>query len=101
MAAIVKRTVRGITYYYLEHAIRENGNVTRRSRYLGRKIPKNIEEIERRFMYELDKEKWFDKFDRIRENYVSELARTPKTGREKNLGEFAVRFTYNTQRIEG
>lgn len=101
MVTIVKRTVKGITYYYLEHAVRENDRVTKKSRYLGRTIPKDIEKIKKQFTYELDKERWFDVFDRISKNYTAELARTPKTANEKGLREFSVRFTYNTQRMEG
>lgn len=101
MPTITKRTVKGITYYYLEHSIRENSRVTKKSRYLGRTIPKDIENVNKQFVYELDKGKWFDLFDKIKENYKAELAKIPKTAKEKNLREFSVRFTYDTQRIEG
>ena len=101
MVTLVKRIVRGIVYYYLEHAFRENGKVSKRSRYLGRRVPKDLEEIKRQLVYEADKEKWFDKFDLIRKNYAAERARTPETARQGLLKEFSVRFTYDTQRIEG
>lgn len=101
MVTLVKRTVGGITYYYLEHSLRKNGRAAKKSRYLGRKIPKDIEEIKKQFACELDKEKWFNKFDAIKRNYATELARTPKTAREKRLEDFSITFTYDTQRIEG
>lgn len=101
MATIAKRTVKGITYYYLEHTVRQNGRVTKKSKYLGRTIPKDIEEVKKQFTYELNKEKWFDLFDKIKENYAAELVKIPKSAREKELKEFSVRFTYDTQRIEG
>jgi len=101
MASVVKRTINGITYYYLEHAVRKKGLVAKKSRYLGRTIPKDFEEIQRRFIYEIDREKWFDRFDRMRKRYASELSMTPKSAREKELRDFSVRFTYDTQRIEG
>ncbi|MGI0079421.1 MAG: Fic family protein [Nitrososphaerales archaeon] len=101
MTTIAKRTVKGITYYYLEHSIRENSRITKRSRYLGRTIPKDIEKIKRSFVYELNREKWFNLFDKVKERYAAELAKIPKTAREKDLREFSVRFTYDTQRIEG
>lgn len=101
MVAVVKRTVGTIVYYYLEHAIRENGKVAKRSRYLGRSVPKDLEEIKREFVYEIDREKWFDKFDRVRKNYAAEQAKTPTTARQGLLENFSVRFTYDTQRIEG
>ena len=101
MATVVKRKVRGITYYYLEHTVREDGRVTKKSRYLGRAVPKDIEKLKQQFVYELDKVKWFVLFDKIKENYAVELAETPRSAREKGLKEFSVRFTYDTQRIEG
>ena len=101
MVTVAKRTLRGATYYYLEHSIRMNGRVTKKSRYLGRIIPKNINEIKKRFTYELDRERWFQVFDEIRRRYVTKRAALPRTAREKSLREFSVRFTYNTQRIEG
>ena len=101
MTTIAKRTVKGITYYYLEHTIRQDGRVTKKSRYLGRTIPKDIERVKKQFAYELNREKWFDIFDKIKENYATELAKIPKSAREKELKEFSVRFTYDTQRIEG
>ncbi|MGI0081328.1 MAG: hypothetical protein ACRECH_17110, partial [Nitrososphaerales archaeon] len=68
---------------------------------MGRAIPKDIEKVKKQFIYELDKEKWFDLFDNVKENYIAELAKIPKTAKEKGLREFSVRFTYDTQRIEG
>jgi Fic family protein len=101
MASIIKRTINGIAYYYLEHTVRKNGSVTKKSRYLGRTIPKDFEEIQRRFIFEIDRDRWFERFDRIRNRHASELSRTPKSAREKELRDFSVRFTYDTQRIEG
>jgi len=101
MVTVTKRTVRGIAYYYLEHTMRENGKIAKKSKYLGRTIPKRIEEIKKQFTYELDRERWFNLFDRIRENSVARLAKAPTTARDKDLREFSVRFTYDTQRIEG
>ena len=101
MATIAKRTVKGITYYYLEHTVRASGRVTKKSRYLGRTIPKDIEKLRKKFTYELNRQKWFVLFDKIKENYAAELGKIPRSAREKHLKEFSVRFTYDTQRIEG
>ncbi|MGA2198933.1 MAG: hypothetical protein ABSG45_03245, partial [Nitrososphaerales archaeon] len=61
MASIIKRTINGIAYYYLEHTVRKNGSVTKKSRYLGRTIPKDFEEIQRRFIFEIDRDRWFER----------------------------------------
>jgi Fic family protein len=101
VVTIIRRTVKGSTYYYLEHAVRQQGRVTKKSKYLGRAIPKNIDTIRKEFEYEINKEKWFKSFDKIKLNYTRELNRVPRTAIEKSLKEFSVRFTYDTQRIEG
>ncbi len=102
MTRIAKRTVNGITYYYLEHTVRD-GDKRRRTakRYLGSRIPKNIGDVKNQFLSELDGERWFAKFEIIRQRYNDELLATPKSAKEKALRDFSVRFTYNTQRIEG
>lgn len=98
---IGKKTIKGKTYYYLEHATREKGKRTTKAKYLGVELPKDIDRIKREFAFELDKEKWFDGFEEIRRNYKAELESTPESARLKELREFSVRFTYNSQRIEG
>ena len=101
LVRIAKRVIRGRTYFYLEHTIREKGKRTTKSKYLGSRLPENIEELGKQFIFGLDKAKWFDDFDRIRRKYKAESKSIPRSAREKNLREFSVRFTYNTQRIEG
>ncbi len=101
MVRVAKRLVKGNTYYYLEHTIRSRGKRTTKSKYLGSRLPKNVDTLTREFLSELDKAKWFDDFERIRRNYDAELRSMPESAREKAASQFSVRFTYNTQRIEG
>ncbi len=96
-----KKSLGGGTYYYLEHTVRDGTKRTTRSKYLGRRLPRDIERKKRDFASSLDKAKWFDGFDEIRRNYNKEVRSTPSSAREKALREFSVRFTYDTQRIEG
>ena len=101
MTTIVKRTVKGVTYYYLEHTIRDKDRFKQKSKYLGKAIPKDIDEIKRQFEFELNKERWFDEFDSIKKNYHATLQAYPESTRKKELQTFSVQFTYDTQRIEG
>lgn len=101
MVTIVKRNVKGIPYYYLEHTIRNNGKFEQKSKYLGKEIPKDVARIKSQFTYDLNKEKWFDRFDAIKKNHRREFLALPESAKEKRLREFSVRFTYDTQRIEG
>jgi Fic family protein len=101
MPSIVKRVVKGVPYYYLVHTVRKKGRFTQKSLYLGRAIPKDIDRVRRRFTLEIDQERWFAAFVRIKENYDEELRNSPKSAALKELKSFSVRFTYDTQRIEG
>lgn len=101
MVSIKKRRIGGRTYYYLEHSLRREGRVKKREKYIGRNIPKNIEAVKAGFLYSIYREKWFDVFDRIKKNYSKEEKLTPKSARQEELRKFSIRFTYDTQRIEG
>lgn len=98
---IKKKLVKGKTYYYLEHSMREGKKVQKKEKYLGRKIPSDIEKIEKDFVDELYKEKWYVDVDKIKKNFSKEQRDIPKSIKEKQLEHFATRFTYDTQRIEG
>ena len=101
MVRVARKLIKGKRYYYLEHTIRDNGKRTTKSKYLGSKLPRDLVGARNRFLFELNKSKWFDDFQKIRSNYNADLKSTPRSAREKDLNEFSVRFTYNTQRIEG
>lgn len=101
MVAIRKKTVGKQIYYYLEHSFREKDRVEKKEKYLGKALPQNIEELKRQFISEIYREKWFGLFDRIKEEYSEQEKMLPPSAREKELENFAVKFTYDTNRIEG
>ena len=101
MVIIKKRILKNQTYYYLEHSIRKGRHVQKKEIYLGRKIPSDIEKIKKKFLDDIYKEKWYSNVDRIKKNFSKEHRSMPKSAREKELQSFAIKFTYNTQRIEG
>ena len=101
MVGVKKRVISGKTYFYLEHSLRKDGKVEKKEKYLGRSLPKNIEAVKADLLYGIYKEKWFDTFDRIKRNFSKEERRTPKSARAEELRKFSIRFTYDTQRIEG
>jgi Fic family protein len=101
MVRIKKKEIGNQTYYYLEHSFRVDGKVEKKEKYLGKNIPKSIEEIKKQFIYELYKEKWFKLFDIIKKNFSKESKIIPPSAKEKEIEEFMIRFTYNTNRIEG
>lgn len=99
---IIKKVVKkGKAYYYLEHSIRVKDKVSKKTKYLGKEIPKDIENQKKAFTFELYKEKWFSEFEKIKKNYSKDQKAMPPSIKRKELENFAIKFTYDTQRIEG
>ncbi|MEW5955524.1 MAG: Fic family protein [Candidatus Micrarchaeota archaeon] len=101
MVSVRKKTVGKQDYYYLEHAVRRKGKVEKRELYLGKTLPKDIEEIKSNFLGEIYKEKWFPALEKIKKAAAQEARATPPSAREQELEKFSIKFTYDTQRIEG
>lgn len=101
MVTIRKRRKGKADYYYLEHTMRVDGTVEKKEKYLGKMIPADIEKIKADFMQEIYNEKWFSKLEAIQKNFSKEYREMPRVAKEKYIQNFAVRFTYDTNRIEG
>ena len=97
---IRKKTKGKKEYYYLEHSMRKGNKIVKKEKYLGSEIPKNIDEIKKKFVGEL-KDDLYRKLEKIRKNFQVEWKRTPKSAQEKELQEISIAFTYNTNAIEG
>ena len=87
-------------YYYLKHSYRKGKRVITKEKYLGKKIPKNIEKIKQAFLREVKKE-LYDKLNKIKYNYIKEWKKYPPSIKKELLIDFAINFTYNTNAIEG
>lgn len=101
MVTVRKRTVGGRTYFYLEHAVRSGTKVSKRELYLGSEMPRDLDEVQRRFLEQVRRERWHPALDGIKAGYEREVKRMPKSAAERELEAFTVRFTYDSQRIEG
>jgi Fic family protein len=101
MVTVKKRVLGKQAYYYLEHSYRAGGKVQKKEKYLGKRLPKDLEAQKRLFLYDIYKEKWFGLFDRIKKGFSLEQRALPKPAQEKELETFAIHFTYDTNRIEG
>ena len=101
MVSITKKQVGGNTYFYLGHTYRIEGKLKKIEKYLGKEIPKDIEDLKKKFIFEVYKEKWFKIFENIKEGYKKENKIMPPSAKEKEIENFMIKFTYNTQRIEG
>ena len=69
MVSIKKKTINGKTYYYLEHSYRKNGRVYKKEKYIGNKLPKNIDKLKEKLLLELYEELWFKQFDKIKNTF--------------------------------
>ncbi|MFO7618471.1 MAG: Fic family protein [Thermoplasmata archaeon] len=96
-----KRKVDSNNYYYLEHSVRFGNKVEKRERYLGKTVPDNIDEIEFQFMTGIFAERWFRDLNQIKAGYEARMKESPPSVHRKDMELFSVRFTYNTNRIEG
>ena len=99
MVSIVKRKRGNNTFYYLQHKTR---NPKRQKEiYLGKIIPRNIEQKRQDFLLEFYRNDWIPKLELLQKNYKKTRTKIPKSALKKEMQEFSIRFTYNTQKIEG
>lgn len=97
MVSVITRTKNGKKYLYLKHSTQDR----QKEKYLGLRIPKNIDEIKKEFLLEFYRQEWDKKIETISKNYKKERKKIPHSIQIKNFESFGISFTYNTQRIEG
>jgi Fic family protein len=101
VVSIKKRLIGTREYFYLQHTVRTPDGIQTREKYLGARVPTDIEEVKRAFFIEIYKDRWYPLLDDIRSNYSKEQRRMPRSAAQKQVKSFSVRFTYDTNRIEG
>ena len=93
---ITKKKKGNKEYFYLKKSFRKGNKILTKEIYLGKEIPKNIEEIKKEFQKEL-----YKKLENIKNNFQKEWTNLPETVKEKEKQEISIAFTYNTNAIEG
>ena len=88
-------------YFYLAHSYREGKSIKKKQLYLGSTLPKDIEDKKKKFIQEFYTEKFLKDINKIKKNFNAEYKPMPKSAKEKSKGNFAIKFTYNSQKIEG
>ncbi|HEX9908378.1 MAG TPA: Fic family protein [Thermoplasmata archaeon] len=101
MVVVRKKVVDGREYFYLQHTIRTPTGVQAREKYLGAKLAPSIERVKRDFLTEIYRERWYPLLDQARSNFQKEKRALPPSAIEKQDRSFSVKFTYDTNRIEG
>ena len=88
-------------YYYIEHSFRLNGTIIKKEKYLGSSIPKDLDRIKSEFLTQVYTQKWYRSLDKIRAAYKKDIGSATSSEKDKELEGFMIKFTYDTQRIEG
>ena len=114
MVFLVKKKIKGEVYYYLAHNLRTaKGRWKSLRMYIGKELPSDSEleslkenfikkyniETKPKYRY-LDPEK-LAKLDYIIGEFKKKIKKYPKIALEKKERDFTIRFTYNTNAIEG
>src|SRR3989338_2767839 len=97
---IIKRKKGTKEYYYLQHSFRENNKVITREKYLGKKIPDNLDKI-KEALGTKSRNALYEKLEKIKKSFEKEWKTYPETVKEKIKEQIAISFTYNTNAIEG
>ncbi|HIG98892.1 TPA: Fic family protein [Candidatus Woesearchaeota archaeon] len=95
------KNVGGRKYYYLEHTVRLGKRFANKRKYLGRELPKDIERLKEEFMHEFFLERYSKVLTSIQKKFSHDLSAYLPSAKEKYVESFMIKFTYNTNRIEG
>lgn len=87
--------------YYLEHTIRIKNTFRNKRIYLGNTLPKDVDAIREKFFYKLFEELYAKELEEIRVKWKKEYATYPQLAKDKYIETFMIKFTYNTNKIEG
>lgn len=101
MVAVKEKIIKGKKYYYLAHSHRNGKTITTKEIYLGDKLPLNLEQIQKEFINQIYSKEWFGRFDSIKISYLKQQKNLPLSAAKKAQTQFATKYTYNTNRIEG
>lgn len=97
----IKEGNSGKKYYYLEHTTRVGHTFLNKRKYLGTQLPKDLGKIKEQFIVALLVERYGKALETIKEQFDREFAKYPDSAKAQELERFMIKFTYNTNRIEG
>ena len=95
------KIVKKSKYYYLQYSYKLDKKTKTIERYLGQNIPKNILKLQNDFVLEIFKIKFERKINTIQKNFKREFDSYHNLEKEKSLEDFSIKFTYNSEAIEG
>ena len=102
MAFIRTKKIKGNNYYYLVRSIRIKNKVKKIEKYLGRKKPTS-EQLQK-FNVSISRcltKQQIEKLEEIKQEFDKKYKSLSNIAKEKFINGFLIKFTYNTNRIEG
>lgn len=100
MVELIKKNINNNSVYYLKHNITKNNKTKSVEEYIGNNIPKNIEYLKIKFLENIYKEK-IERIEKLKEEINKRKKKIPKSINIKEKDEKNIRFTYNSNKIEG
>lgn len=97
---LIKKKKGNKEYYYIQNSIRKGKKVITKEYYVGKTVPKDINQIMQKIDHESKKE-LYKKLERIKFNFQNEWKKLPESVKEHEKEEISIAFTYNTNAIEG
>lgn len=101
MVILKRKNIKGKDYYYLVYNYRDGSNILTIDKEVGRELPENIEEIKENFLTTIVTKRWIKKIEDLKQVYNEKVDALPDFIKIKHLKEFGIRFTHNTNKIEG
>lgn len=103
MVSIITRMVKEKEYYYISYSYRKDDKNLHIEKYIGPMMPseEKIEQIKEDFFYEIIEERWLPIVNQMVVKYRDDFNSLPNSIQVKDLKNFGVRFTHNTNKIEG
>ena len=101
MAVLKKRKIGKREYYYVEHSFKLGKKAKVLSRYLGKRVPYNVDDIRDDLEHEALKLAIFGELKGIKSGYKRHLEKLPGPEKRKLVEDFLVYFIYDSSKIEG
>lgn len=100
MVSVIEKKNGTKKVYYLHMTLRSKKGYKNLDKYIGIKLPVDLRTQKLNFFIDSQKEQ-LDNISELISKSNSQKSKLPKTVQENQLFDFAVKFTYNTNRIEG
>jgi Fic family protein len=101
MVNLKTKKIRGNDYYYLVYNFRDGNKIRSIEKEIGKEIPENIEEIKENFIAKIVDKRWIKKVEEVRELYNRKIENLSSFVKARHIKDFGIRFTHNTNKIEG